>query len=119
MEPIFGMVLYAVACAVVWVVASKRGRPGWAYGLGAAVGGLVLVLLTSSAGGSGLQAGWAAFAGPLAGLLLVLASPTGDALAASQGQYRGMRRCPHCAESIKAAAAVCKHCGRDVPPAGR
>lgn len=23
--------------------------------------------------------------------------------------------CPHCAERVKAAALVCKHCGRDLP----
>lgn len=26
----------------------------------------------------------------------------------------GKRSCPHCAESIQAAAAVCRYCGRDV-----
>ncbi len=26
------------------------------------------------------------------------------------------RMCPFCAEEIKAAAVVCKHCGRDLPP---
>lgn len=26
------------------------------------------------------------------------------------------RDCPHCAERIKKAAKVCKHCGRDVEP---
>lgn len=29
-----------------------------------------------------------------------------------------VRACPWCAEEIKAAAIVCKHCGRDVVPAG-
>lgn len=28
----------------------------------------------------------------------------------------GKRKCPHCAELIKPAAKVCKHCGRDVTP---
>jgi hypothetical protein len=28
-----------------------------------------------------------------------------------------IRRCPFCAEDIKKAAIVCKHCGRDVEPA--
>ena len=42
--------------------------------------------------------------------------PMKHALAERNGAYRVMRRCPHCAESIKAAARVCKHCGRDVMP---
>ena len=25
------------------------------------------------------------------------------------------RTCPHCAEEVKEAATVCKHCGRDIP----
>jgi hypothetical protein len=31
--------------------------------------------------------------------------------ATSQG-----RTCPFCAETVKSAAIVCKHCGRDLPP---
>jgi hypothetical protein len=27
-----------------------------------------------------------------------------------------VRQCPYCAETIKAAAVVCKHCGREVTP---
>ena len=29
-----------------------------------------------------------------------------------------IRQCPFCAEDIKKAAVVCKHCGRDVEPIG-
>lgn len=28
-----------------------------------------------------------------------------------------LRRCPHCAEDIRAEANVCRYCGRDVEPA--
>lgn len=115
MEPIFGMLLYLVLVAIVWIVASKRGRPGWVFALGGGVLGVALAMFTARVGGSAVAAGWAAFAGPAAGLLMVLAGRTGDAIAAAEGSYRGRRRCPHCAESIKTEAQVCKHCGRDVP----
>lgn len=26
----------------------------------------------------------------------------------------GANKCPHCAETVKAEADVCKHCGRDI-----
>ncbi len=29
----------------------------------------------------------------------------------------GYRTCPACAEQVRAEAKVCKHCGRDLPPA--
>jgi hypothetical protein len=31
-------------------------------------------------------------------------------------EFRDERACPLCAETILAAAKVCKHCGHDVPP---
>lgn len=30
---------------------------------------------------------------------------------------KASRQCPHCAETIKREASVCRYCGRDVEPA--
>lgn len=48
----------------------------------------------------------------IAALFLMDPLPATPDVAASDA-----RACPHCAETIKKAANVCKHCGRDVPPA--
>ena len=42
---------------------------------------------------------------PVIGILLVLVFAPSDQT----------RKCPHCAESVKRDAKVCRHCGRDLP----
>jgi hypothetical protein len=36
-------------------------------------------------------------------------------LSAGVADLSGLRACPRCAETIKSAAQVCKHCGADIP----
>ena len=61
-------------------------------------------------------AGWALATFLLSPLLiiiiLVLSKKEGspESLAA-----QGSKKCPFCAEEIKAEAVVCKHCGKDLP----
>ena len=36
-------------------------------------------------------------------------------LTAGVADLSGLRACPRCAETIKVAAQVCRHCGHDIP----
>ena len=65
--------------------------------------------------------GWT-FIGWVVALAMAVSNPTppviqtGVAQSSSRPEPTG-RRCPFCAEDIKPAAIVCKHCGRDLPSA--
>jgi len=54
--------------------------------------------------------------GPFGLLFALLLKPIDAANAVST--TTDVRKCPFCAETIKAEAIVCKHCGRDLPKAG-
>jgi hypothetical protein len=72
------------------------------------------------------------FLGIIGWIIVALLQPTAQAEAQRLGMVRaavgalpnpegaaaagGNRTCPYCAESIKAAAVVCRYCGRDVEP---
>src|SRR3972149_4629275 len=47
-------------------------------------------------------------------LLIILALPAEPGTEV-QLAVRGLRKCPFCAEEVKAEAVVCKHCGKDLP----
>ena len=62
--------------------------------------------------------GFSVAAGIIGGLLL---GPLAFLMYFVSGVTRrdgGNRKCPSCAEWIKDEARVCKHCSREVPPAG-
>lgn len=117
MPPVFGFALYFVACLIVAIVASKRGRSGLVYFFGSLVGGFVLAILIGQIGG-GMAAGFGAFLVPVAALITSLSSKTSEELAVETGSHGDFRKCPFCAESIRKEAIRCKHCGSDVPALG-
>ena len=49
--------------------------------------------------------------------LFIVALPTAILLKPQEETGFGKRKCPYCAERIRPEAQVCKHCGRDLPPA--
>jgi hypothetical protein len=79
-------------CAVPAIIASNKGRSaaGWFFGS---------ILIS-----------------PLLGGIIVACLPTLTGKLEQRAMSSGeMRKCPHCAELVKAEAKICRHCQRELP----
>jgi tRNA(Ile2) C34 agmatinyltransferase TiaS len=86
------IVLWFMLAIVAGVIAANKGRSGFGFFL------LAIVL------------------SPLIGIIAAAAAKSNVTnIEKEQIESGDARTCPHCAEVIKLAAKVCKHCGRDVP----
>jgi hypothetical protein len=81
------------------------------------IGFLVWALIGALIGISAAQRrGFSVAAGVIGGLLLGPLAFLMYFVSGVGGRDSATRKCPWCAEWIKAEASVCKHCGREVPP---
>ena len=85
---------------------------------------VVWILMAIIVAGVATSKGFSGFGWFLYGLLIwpvalihvLVAQPNTKAVEAERIRSGESRKCPHCAELIKAEAKVCRFCGRDVPP---
>jgi hypothetical protein len=78
--------------------------------------GIAAAIVASNKGRSGF--GWfflGFFLGPFGFILSLIVSKNATALEKSAIQSGAMKKCPFCAELVKVEAALCKHCGKELP----
>jgi hypothetical protein len=115
MEPILGLILFLVLSGLAAAIAWKKGLSGTTYFMGCLAGGFVMALVSAIAsGGNGTTMAWAVFMVPIAVIFIAAFARTAAQRVADGGVFNGYRQCPYCAESVKAEAVKCKHCGSDI-----
>lgn len=79
------------------------------------IGGIVVALIATSKAKSGCA--WFIYGfllWPIALVHVLVSPPNQEGMERRALQSGELKKCPHCAELIRADANVCRYCGRDV-----
>lgn len=83
-------IIYVCLCVVAGAIAGKKGLSGWGYFFAS-------LLIT-----------------PIIGILCaVVQSPDNKQIEKNILRSGDHKKCPFCAEVVKAEALICKHCGKE------
>lgn len=119
MEVIHWVIIFLIICALVSLIASKKGRSGIGFFFSMIIAAIPLMLITSFALGDNMGAKplamWsAAFLCPVVGFIAALMGGNAEQIAVEKGEFGDFRKCPFCAESVRKEAIKCKHCQSDL-----
>ena len=115
MEPIHGFILFSVMAVPPVLMARARGRFAWIFFPAQIAAAFAVIFMYNRLNLPVEHMAYVPFLIPLVALYIAFQMDSDEEIRRKNGSYRGMRKCPSCAELVMAEAMKCKHCGSDLP----